>query len=138
MSTCLPAVTAFNSAHASVTTSLAGRETLFYALLGARQLFHETFFICPVSEPGDCFTPELLRYLNLSKVDVIFRSHCFLLRLIFNRHPQIKKKLPTALSDVVSHQGDKIIQSMPVWNVRVTLFCLGSIGALQNIHRFMR
>ena len=33
----------FNSAHASVTTNLPGRETLFYALLGARPLFQETF-----------------------------------------------------------------------------------------------
>jgi len=37
----------FNSAHASVTTSSPGRETFFYALLGARQLFQETFSPAP-------------------------------------------------------------------------------------------
>ena len=47
--------------------------------------------------------------------------------------------LPIALSDVVTHHhGGKVIQSVPVWNVRVTLFCVGSIGALRNIHRSMR
>jgi len=45
--------------------------------------------------------------------------------------------LPTALSDVVTDRGDRIIQSVPVWNVRVTLFYLESIGGLQNIQVFM-
>jgi len=45
--------------------------------------------------------------------------------------------LPTALSNVVTDRGDRIIQSVPVWNVRVTLFYLGSIGGLQNIQVFM-
>ena len=44
-----------------------------------------------------------------------------------------------ALSDVVTpHHDGKFMQSVPIWNVRVTLFCLGSIGALKNIHRSMR
>ena len=37
----------FNNAHASVTTSLPGWETLFYVLLGARRLFQETFSLAP-------------------------------------------------------------------------------------------
>jgi len=47
--------------------------------------------------------------------------------------------LPTALSNVVTDRGDRIIQLVPVWNVRVTLpvFYLGSICGLQNIQVFM-
>ena len=57
----LTACPLFNSAHASVTISSSDWETFFYALFRARQLFHETFPPALVSQPGDHFTPELLR-----------------------------------------------------------------------------
>jgi len=130
----------FHVARASATISLSGRET---------------FLPCPVFEAGDCFTPELLRYLRrYCKPLLVWMLKHFLLAqyLIYalwllivgiqeKSHASVDRVLNLyngrelacgwrrlAERFAAFYASDKAIQMTVVWIIRVTLNCLESLN----------
>ena len=121
-----------------LTYPFRGRETVsrlsYYAI-------HAAAAYCPLS--GRVMHFQFAQYLDLARcnrsVSQLERNRTSLSTMILTYRKWLWL-FPTALSNVVTDRGDGIIQSVPVtvWNVPVTLFSLGSIGALQSIQVSMR